>query len=93
MRDGPVERLCHLADASRYSRRQDLAKAAMAASRVASWPCIGVRIVVVAVGQGPHPWRPFRRRVHLEDAADHTLRTSWCRRLARLVGTYEWATV
>jgi hypothetical protein len=56
----------------RYSRRQLFANAVIAASRVAAWPCVGVRWSAWCSKESVHirglPHRHCRR---LHDAADH----------------------
>jgi hypothetical protein len=51
-----------------YSLRQLFANAAIAASRVAAYPCVGVRSSYRAKGERPKPWLAYRRGAHIGDA-------------------------
>jgi hypothetical protein len=50
-----------------YCRRQLLANAAIAASRVASYPCVGGAVPMIAEDERPYPRLPDRRLDRQED--------------------------
>src|ERR1700730_11508071 len=54
----------------RLSLPPPLANAAIAASRVGSWPCVGRAVLMIAIGERPHPRHAHWPSGCLHDPAD-----------------------